>query len=87
MSEILKETEARYKSLIPSEDAKLVENIYREHVLDRQRITELIDYTKAEGNQILKNKVEAFVILFCNVFEIFYFHRMNKKKLLMPLNH
>ena len=57
MNEILKESEARYKSRIPSEDIKVVENIYKEHVVDRQRIKELIDYTQAEGNQILLNKV------------------------------
>jgi hypothetical protein len=57
MNEILKESEARYKSIIPSEDVRVVENIYKEHVIDRQRITELIDYTQAEGKQILSNKV------------------------------
>ena len=57
MNEILKETDSKYKSTIPTEDVKVIEKIYKEHVTDRQRIIELIDYTRAEGNQILNNKV------------------------------
>ena len=57
MSEIIKETEVKYKDLIPSENIKVIENVYKEHVLDRQRIVELIDYAQTEGNEILKNKV------------------------------
>jgi hypothetical protein len=57
MSEIIKETEVKYKDSIPSENIKVIENVYKEHVLDRQRIVELIDYAQAEGNEILKNKV------------------------------
>ena len=57
MSEIIKETEVKYEDSIPSENIKVIENVYKEHVLDRQRIVELIDYAQAEGNEILKNKV------------------------------
>lgn len=62
MSDTLKTEMLKYKDGLRTDDIHTIEKVYREHVAERQRIVELVDYTLSEGSEILAKVISKLII-------------------------